>query len=215
VRLPDGRPILSHLDLNLEGGSALLVNPVPIARFSVGDPGVAEATVVSPTEVILNGKGLRSYPNAENGPNPSKRPNPVHAGEPAPPAVQFVGRMQTGTASWIEPFTVDQLNQWTARTLANSPYRDQKLDEPSPLPKIDHVIYIVKENRSYDQVLGDLKQGNGEPSLVLFGENSTPNLHKLAREFVLLDNFYVNSDVSADGYNWSAAAIAPNYVQKM
>ena len=86
---------------------------------------------------------------------------------------------------------------------------------PSPLPKIDHVIYIVKENRSYDQVLGDLKEGNGDASLVLFGENSTPNLHKLAREFVLLDNFYVNSDVSADGHNWSAAAIAPDYVQKM
>ena len=167
------------------------------------------------TLVVLNGKGLRSFPNAENGPNPSKRPNPVHAGEPAPPAVQFVGRMQTGTASWIEPFTVEQLNAWTARTLANSPYRDAKLDETSPLPKIEHVIYIVKENRSYDQVLGDLKQGNGDPSLVLFGENSTPNLHKLAREFVLLDNFYVNSDVSADGHNWSTAAIAPDYVQKV
>jgi phospholipase C len=123
--------------------------------------------------------------------------------------------MQTGTASWIEPFTAEQLNAWTARVLANSPYRDQKLDEPSPLPKIEHVIYIVKENRSYDQVLGDLKEGNGDPSLVLFGENSTPNLHKLAREFVLLDNFYVNSDVSADGHNWSTAAIAPDYVQKM
>ena len=60
-----------------------------------------------------------------------------------------------------------------------------------------------------------MKEGNGDPSLVLFGENSTPNLHKLAREFVLLDNFYVNSDVSADGHNWSTAAIAPDYVQKM
>lgn len=167
------------------------------------------------TLVILNGKGLRSYPNAQNGPNPAKRASPVHAGEPAPPAVQFVARMQTGTASWIEPFTVEQLNAWTARTLANSPYRDEKLDLASPLPKIEHVIYIVKENRSYDQVLGDLKEGNGDASLVLFGENSTPNLHKLAREFVLLDNFYVNSDVSADGHNWSTAAIAPDYVQKM
>ena len=167
------------------------------------------------TLVVLNGKGLRSYPNAENGPNPSKRPNPVHAGEPSPPAVQFVARMQTGTASWIEPFTAEQLNQWTARTLANSPYRDAKLDETSPLPKIEHVIYIVKENRSYDQVLGDMKEGNGDPSLVLFGENFTPNHHKLAREFVLLDNFYVNSDVSADGHNWSTAAISPDYVEKM
>src|ERR1035437_3149494 len=167
------------------------------------------------TLIILNGKGLRSCSNAENGPNPSKRPNPVHAGEPAPAAVQFVGRLQTGTASWIEPFTVEQLNAWTVRTLANSPYRDRNCAQPRPLPKIEHVIYIVKENRTYDQVLGDMKEGNGASSLVLFGKNSTPNLHKLAREFVLLDNFYVNSDVSADGHNWSTAAIAPDYVQKM
>jgi hypothetical protein len=60
-----------------------------------------------------------------------------------------------------------------------------------------------------------MKEGNGDASLVLFGEHVTPNLHKLAREFVLLDNFYVNSDVSADGHNWSTAAIAPDYVQKM
>ncbi len=101
------------------------------------------------------------------------------------------------------------------KALANSPYRDAKLDEPNPLPPIEHVIYIVKENRTYDQVLGDMKEGNGDPSLVLFGEKVTPNHHKLAREFVLLDNFYVNSDVSADGHNWSTAAIAPDYVQKM
>jgi phospholipase C len=83
---------------------------------------------------------------------------------------------------------------------------------PSP---IEHVIYIVKENRTYDQVLGDLGTGNGDPSLTLFGEEISPNHHKLAREFVLLDNFYVNADVSADGHNWSAAAIAPAYVQRM
>ena len=60
-----------------------------------------------------------------------------------------------------------------------------------------------------------MKEGNGDASLVLFGENVTPNLHKIAREFVLLDNFYVNADVSADGHNWSTAAIAPDYVQKL
>jgi len=123
--------------------------------------------------------------------------------------------MQTGSASWIDPFTSDQLDAWTRAALANSPYRDSKLEETSPLPAIEHVIYIVKENRTYDQVLGDMKEGNGDASLVLFGENVTPNLHKLAREFVLLDNFYVNSDVSADGHNWSTAAIAPDYVQKL
>src|SRR5476651_1127101 len=168
----------------------------------------------SGTLVVLNGKGLRSYPNAKNGPNPLKRPEPVHAGEPAS-AAAYVGRIQTGTASWIAPFTKDQLDAWTKEALANSPYRDSKLDEGSPLPQIEHVIYIVKENRSYDQVLGDMKEGNGDASLTIFGESITPNLHKLAREFVLLDNFYVNSDVSADGHNWSTAAIAPDYVQKM
>jgi hypothetical protein len=63
-------------------------------------------------------------------------------------------------------------------------------------------------------MLGDMKEGNGDPSLVLFGEKITPNQHKLAREFVLLDNFYVSADVSADGHNWSTAAIASDYVQK-
>ena len=73
----------------------------------------------------------------------------------------------------------------------------------------------MKENRTYDQVLGDLGKGNGDPSLTLFHEKSSPNHHKLAREFVLFDNFYVNADVSADGHNWSTSAIAPDYVQKM
>ena len=68
---------------------------------------------------------------------------------------------------------------------------------------IKHVFYIIKENRTYDQVLGDMKEGNGDPSLVLFGENVTPNLHALARQFVLLDNFYCDAEVSADGHNWS------------
>jgi len=171
----------------------------------------AVRAVPSGALVVLNGRGVRSYPNP-GGPNPVRRPEPVHQGVPNP---QYVGRLQTGTASWIEPFTSQQLDAWTKKAMDNSPYRDSKLDEPNPLPPIQHVIYVVRENRTYDQVLGDIKEGNGDPSLVLFGENITPNAHKLAREFVLLDNFYVNSDVSADGHNWSTAAIAPDYVQKL
>ncbi len=165
----------------------------------------------SGTLVVLNGKGLRSYPNP-NGPSPRVRAEPLHKGVANQ---EYVGRMQTGTASWIEPPTSRELADWTQQALANSAYRDSKLDEKNPLPPIQHVIYIVKENRTYDQVLGDMKEGNGDASLTLFGENVTPNLHKIAREFVLLDNFYVNADVSADGHNWSTAAIAPDYVQKL
>ncbi|HZH97146.1 MAG TPA: alkaline phosphatase family protein, partial [Flavisolibacter sp.] len=71
-----------------------------------------------------------------------------------------------------------------------------------------------KENRTYDQVLGDMPEGNGDTSLVLFGEKITPNQHKLAREFVLLDNFYVDGEVSADGHNWSTSAGATDYLEK-
>ncbi|MBV8905395.1 MAG: hypothetical protein JOZ22_17335, partial [Acidobacteriia bacterium] len=155
--------------------------------------------------VVLNGKGGQSFPNP-NG------PGPMTSGEQSP---GFVAHLQKGTASWITGPVTEQLAGWTKTVFANSPYNDAKLDEPNPLPAIEHVLYIVKENRSYDQVFGDIKEGNGDPSLVLFGENVTPNHHKLAREFVLLDNFYVNADISADGHHWSTAAIANDYVEKL
>jgi len=86
-----------------------------------------------------------------------------------------------------------------------------KVGDPSP---IKYVFYILKENRTYDQVLGDMPGGNGDTSLLLFGKNITPNQHKLAAEFVLLDNFYVDGEVSADGHNWSTAANANDYLEK-
>jgi DNA-binding beta-propeller fold protein YncE len=173
--------------------------------------------------VVLNGRGLRSFPNLK-GPNPTVRPAPLHLGGAA---VEYVARLQTGSASVIDPFNDEALDKYTKTVLQNSPYRDEKLDrlqipQGNPVPArlgdtspIRNVIYIVKENRTYDQVLGDLGKGNGDPSLTLFDEKASPNHHKLAREFVLFDNFYVNADVSADGHNWSMSAIAPDYVQKM
>jgi DNA-binding beta-propeller fold protein YncE len=173
--------------------------------------------------IVLNGRGLRSFPNP-GGPNPTKRAAPVHMGGSS---IEYVGRIQTGTASVIDPISDDQLEQYTKTVQMNSPYRDEFMDfamtvkgsaipsrpgDPSP---IEHVIYIVKENRTYDQVLGDLGKGNGDLSLALFTEKISPNHHKLAREFVLFDNFYVNADVSADGHNWSTSAIANDYVEKM
>jgi DNA-binding beta-propeller fold protein YncE len=173
--------------------------------------------------LVLNGRGLRSMPNPK-GPNPTKHEAPMHRGNTE---LQYVGGIQHGTVSVIAPFDEAQLETWTRTVYENSPYSDQRMidariPDGNPIPSqpggatpIRHVIYIVKENRSYDQVLGDLGIGNGDPSLTLFGENATPNLHKIAREFVLLDNFYVNADVSADGHNWSSSAIAPPYVQRM
>ena len=173
--------------------------------------------------MIFNGRGPRSYPNLE-GPNPTVKPNPLHEGQRA---VQYVGRLQVGTVSIVDKFDIAKLDEYTATVRANTPYRDAMLDklaipDGNPVPSapgqtspIQHVIYIVKENRTYDQVLGDLEKGNADPTLCLFPEKVSPNHHKLAREFVLFDNFYVSADVSADGHNWTTAAIAPDYVQKM
>jgi YVTN family beta-propeller protein len=87
----------------------------------------------------------------------------------------------------------------------------QRVGEPSVFK---HVVYIIKENRTYDQVLGDMKEGNGDASLCVFGERITPNQHKLAREFVLLDNTYCSGLLSADGHQWADTALATDYMER-
>ena len=76
------------------------------------------------------------------------------------------------------------------------------------------MVYIIKENRTYDQVFGDLPQGNGDTSLVHFGREVTPNHHKLAEDFVLLDNFYCSGVLSADGHQWTDEAYVTDYIEK-
>ncbi len=92
---------------------------------------------------------------------------------------------------------------------------------PKPVPErigepsfFKHVLYIIKENRTYDQVLGDMKEGKGDPSLCTYGEDVTPNTHKLCREFLLLDNFHVSGKCSAEGHQWTDASIVTDYIEK-
>ena len=87
----------------------------------------------------------------------------------------------------------------------------ERIGEPS---LIRHVVYVIKENRTYDQVLGDVPEGNGDPRLCVFGARITPNQHKLAREFVLLDNTYCSGILSADGHQWSTTAIGTDYLER-
>ncbi|MFM7213894.1 MAG: bifunctional YncE family protein/alkaline phosphatase family protein [Verrucomicrobiota bacterium] len=87
----------------------------------------------------------------------------------------------------------------------------ERIGEPSP---IRHVVYVIKENRTYDQVLGDMPGANGDPSLCIFGERFTPNQHRMAREFVLLDNTYCAGILSADGHQWSTTAFSTDYMEK-
>jgi YVTN family beta-propeller protein len=164
---------------------------------------------------VANGKGVASAANPQ-GPSPYKGRTP-----------QYIGSMLKGTVSLINLPAKAKLAQLTRRVYANSPYTDEMLKaarapkEKTAIPfrvgapsPIKHVIYVIKENRTYDQVLGDVKEGNGDPSLCIFGEEVTPNQHALAREFVLLDNFFVDAEVSADGHNWSMAAYATDYTEK-
>ncbi len=145
----------------------------------------------------------------------------------ANPQREYIGSILRGTLQFVPVPDAQTLRRYTQRVRELMPYKDSLLTRaPSKLPKvipakigdpspIKYVIYIIKENRTYDQVFGDMPEGNGDPNLCLFGEEVTPNHHALAREFVLLDNFYVDAEVSADGHNWSTAAYATDYVEKI
>lgn len=177
---------------------------------------------------VCNGKGLTSKANPK-GPNPSLAKVPQQKG-PNPQAYtgrdQYIGGLFKGTLSVFAIPDEETLAAYSRVVYENTPYtKDKELrtegEKGNPIPMkvgdpspIKYVFYIIKENRTYDQVLGDMKEGNGDASLCLFPEKVTPNLHALAREFVLLDNFYVDAEVSADGHNWSSAAYANDYVEK-
>jgi YVTN family beta-propeller protein len=109
-----------------------------------------------------------------------------------------------------------EIQMLTARVRANhpEPKRPEASIQDAALSKIKHVVYIVRENRTYDQVFGDVTRGNGDPNLVLFGEKVTPNAHRLAEDYVLFDNFYANGEVSWDGHEWCDNAYASDYTQR-
>lgn len=138
----------------------------------------------------------------------------------------YIGTLFSGSLSIVPIPDEEKLAEYTAQVYRNCPYSDEmlsgtkyqgktaiptKVGDASP---ITHVIYIIKENRTYDQVFGDMPKGNGDPSLVMFGEEITPNHHKIAREFVLLDNLYCNGHVSRDGHPWSTSAYNTDWTSR-
>lgn len=212
-----------------------------LAVFDVSKPGQSKSNGFIPTGwyptnvkvigkkiFVTNGKGFSSQANPY-GPNPVRKREDVvyqEGDKNKPIEVQYIGGLFKGTMSIINTPTSQQLSVYSQVVYRNTPYNKEKeslsrgevgnpipmkLGDPSP---IKYVFYLIKENRTYDQVLGDIKEGNGDPSLVLFGENVTPNLHKLAKEFVLLDNFYCDGEVSSDGHSWSMGAYATDFLEK-
>ncbi|MFN5478722.1 MAG: bifunctional YncE family protein/alkaline phosphatase family protein [Chitinophagaceae bacterium] len=178
---------------------------------------------------VANGKGMTSKANPF-GPSPvRKREEVIHHGFEVKDGsqVEYIGGLFKGSMSVIPIPDEKQLNEYTAAVYRNSPFNTQRLlvadsTAPSfPIPTrvgnsspIKYVFYVIKENRTYDQVLADIEKGNGDTSLLLFGRNITPNQHALAEQFVLLDNFYVDAEVSADGHNWTMGALANDYLEK-
>ena len=167
---------------------------------------------------IANGKGMLSKAN-RGGPNPQvPQARNLH---------EYIGELMKGTLTIMRLPTPEQMAAHSKTAYACSPLREgngvraEGVEADNPIPKkvgdpspIKHCIYIVKENRTYDQIFGDMKEGNGDASLCLFPESVTPNHHKIARQFVLLDNFYVDGEVSADGHEWTMGAYATDFVEK-
>lgn len=178
------------------------------------------------TLMVANGKGLADMgANAPSREGAKRRTQGVEYDHPT--------GLLTGSISFIDAPTGAELNAYTKQVRDNSPYTPESLrrstvaakgsvipQKPGDPCPIKHVLYIIKENRTYDQLLGDLTDssgkplGNGDPKLCSFGEKITPNHHKLAREYVVLDNLYCSGEVSVDGHSWCDGAIATDYRQR-
>jgi len=166
--------------------------------------------------LVLSGKGLSSSANPRGN-------QPGLTGADG----QYIGGMLQGTLSIVGTPDASTLTAMTTTARAMSPYSDairlapanapagtpvpRRVGDPSP---IKHVYYVIRENRTYDQIFGDVDHANGDPTLCLFGDQVTPNAHALVREFGVLDNFYVDAEVSYDGHAFSTGAYATDVVEK-
>lgn len=198
-----------------------------------------QVSVVGNQIAVANGKGFGSLANPK-GPNPvqKKTKTEYQKGQGTNLKVEYVDKVEYIGSLFrggLQLVNIDQalngslLAENTTKVYANSPYAGAQgesqsiahIPDENPIPNrlgdtspVKYVFYIIKENRTYDQVLSDLPGGDGDTSLLLFGRDITPNQHKLSEEFVLLDHFYVDAEVSADGHMWSTAAYANDYTEK-
>ena len=198
---PDGRALY----VAMAGNNAVAVVHLDARRMRVAGLIPAgwypTAVTVSPdgrTLYVANGKGNGSGPNADG---------------------KYIGNVIAGSISIVPVPNAATLARYTREVYALSPYSNTRLrgltpDRLAAKPPVRHVVYIIRENRTYDQVLGDIPAGNGDPSLTIFNDSVTPNAHAIARRWVLFDNFYVNGEVSADGHEWSDRAFASDYNEK-
>ncbi len=174
-------------------GTDRLIGRVPVGWYPTA------LVALGDTLLVANGKGAGAGPNRD-GPQPdtSYTLGQIRGSLSIAPVARAGGLELVALSA-----RVARANGWDHAAAPERPY-----------PPFAHVVYILKENRTYDQVLGDLPLADGDTSLVLFGRAVTPNHHALAERFGTFDRFFVNSEVSADGHNWSMAAYATDYTQK-
>ncbi|RVU25578.1 hypothetical protein EOJ36_03940 [Sandaracinomonas limnophila] len=212
-----------------------------LAVFEVENPGKSRSMgfipvgwyptalkVINGNVFVANGKGFSSFANPD-GPNPIEKKQTVtyqQSDNNRKVRTGYIGGLMKGTMSIFKEPSATELPILSKAVYENTPYTKEiennaigekgnpipmKVGDASP---IKYVFYILKENRTYDQVLADVPGGNGDTTLLLFGEKYTPNQHKLVKDFVLLDNFFVDGEVSSDGHNWSTSAHATDYLEK-
>jgi YVTN family beta-propeller protein len=190
-------------------GNSRLLGLAPVGWF----PGAIVWDARRRSIDVANIKGLgRGRPNKTSG------------------KLEFNTHQHYGSVTLLAEPTKKELAADTARTLFNMRYpllRQAALppragEPPAPVPDrvgepsvFQHVLYLIKENRTYDQILGDVSKGNGDPNLCVFGEKVTPNQHKFVNDFVLLDNTYCSGILSADGHEWATTAFATDYMEKL
>src|SRR5256712_2072842 len=203
---PDGRTLYVAMAGN---------NAVAVVRLTARAMHVAGLIPVGwyPTAVAVASDGRTLY--VANG---------KCQGSAANPDRKYIGNVITGSVSIIPVPDSVGLAGYTRQVYALSPYTNPRVRptvRPSPSlrsgqarPAIRHVVYVIRENRTYDQVFGDVAAGNGDAALAIFNDSVTPNAHALARRWVLCDNFYVDGEVSADGHQWSTRAFAGDYNEK-
>ncbi|MBX3120489.1 MAG: hypothetical protein KF784_15630 [Fimbriimonadaceae bacterium] len=205
---PDGRTLYVA-----NGGN----NAIAVVDLASGKPKGFIPTAWYPSGVVLAGDSIVVTNAKGTGSRSPRRMN------------EFNTHGHTGSINIAKLPDAAQLAAWTKQSLddAGVPQallaaeRSQRKGTPKPVPNkpgeastIEHVVYIIKENRTYDQVFGDMPQGDGEPSLCSFPREVSPNHHALAEQFVLLDNYYCNGILSADGHSWAMEGYASSYLEK-
>jgi YVTN family beta-propeller protein len=194
--------------ISFDPGESRLTGLIPVGWY----PGAIAYDPARQSIYVANIKGIGSTRKLEPG-EPAKFKSGQHFGT--------LSLLRVPTRRQLASHTRTALHNMRSATIRAARLPARAGQPPRPVPErtgepsvFKHVVYIIKENRTYDQVFGDIKEGNGDPSLCVFGERITPNQHKMVREFVLLDNTYCSGILSADGHQWADTGITTDYMEK-